>query len=183
MKIPSSENATDSLLNNYNSNVIGLGGGCHWCTEAIFQSLTGVVKVAQGWIASGGVNSSFSEAVLVTFDPEVISLETLLEIHLLTHSSTSTHSLRGKYRSAIYYQNLAQKKPMEVILENLRQTDKYITKILALKSFKLNEEKFLNYYQSRPDAPFCKTYISPKLSFLRKQFTSVVKSSDPCNVQ
>jgi len=156
----------------------GLGGGCHWCTEAVFQSLNGVSKVAQGWIASDGENSNFSEAVLITFDPEKISMNILIEIHLLTHASRVMHSMRVKYRSAIYYQNLTQKNLIEVILENLQQSERYITQILPLKSFKLNEEKFLNYYKSKPEAPFCKTFISPKLSSIRKQFGTEVKPSD-----
>lgn len=158
---------------------IGLGGGCHWCTEAVFQSLIGVSKVAQGWIASDGENESFSEAVLITYDPQLISMDILIEIHLLTHASTAMHSMRVKYRSAIYYQNLSQKKSMELILDDLQQSERYITQILPLRSFKLNVEKFLNYYISKPEAPFCKTFISPKLSSIRKQFGTVVKPSDP----
>lgn len=156
---------------------IGFGGGCHWCTEAVFQSLIGVSKVAQGWISSEGENESYSEAVVVTFDPSLISMAILIEIHLLTHASTAMHSMRVKYRSAIYYQDLTQRRAVEVILENLQQSERYITQILFLKSFKLNKEKFLNYYQSKPEAPFCKTFISPKLNFLRKQFGTVVKPS------
>ncbi|SDX82583.1 peptide-methionine (S)-S-oxide reductase [Flavobacterium degerlachei] len=76
---------------------IALGGGCHWCTEAVFQSLLGVVKVEQGYVASIGDNSSFSEGVIVYFNSEEISLKTLIEIHLHTHKSTSNHSMRSKY--------------------------------------------------------------------------------------
>ena len=61
---------------------IGFGGNCHWFTEAIIQSFTGVVKVDQGSIASTGEHSAFSEAVIVVFDPSVITLHTLIEIHL-----------------------------------------------------------------------------------------------------
>jgi peptide methionine sulfoxide reductase MsrA len=64
---------------------IGLGGGCHWCTEGVFESLLGVTCVNQGWIASNGENSDYSEAVEVYFDPAVISLADLIEIHLHTH--------------------------------------------------------------------------------------------------
>ena len=84
---------------------IGFGGGCHWCTEAIFQSLIGVENVQQGWIASNGDNSSFSEAVIVEYNATIIPIEVLIEIHLHTHKSTSSHSMRKKYRSAIYVFN------------------------------------------------------------------------------
>jgi len=81
---------------------IGFGGGCHWCTEAVFQALNGVQKVEQGFIRSDPPQDSFSEAVIVTFDSKILSLETLIEVHLRTHASTSSHKMRGKYRSAIY---------------------------------------------------------------------------------
>ena len=61
---------------------IGLGGGCHWCTEAVFQSLKGVARVQQGWIASEGENTAFSEAIIVKYDPKTIDLKTLVAIHL-----------------------------------------------------------------------------------------------------
>ena len=81
---------------------IGFGGGCHWCTEAVFQSLKGVAKVEQGWIASFDEYDSFSEAVIVYYNETVISLETLIDVHLYTHRSNSDHSMRKKYRSAVY---------------------------------------------------------------------------------
>lgn len=68
---------------------IGLGGSCHWCTEAIFRSLKGVSTVEQGWIASDGENTTLSEAVIVNFSPNEITLETLIAIHLHTHSCIS----------------------------------------------------------------------------------------------
>lgn len=80
----------------------GFGGGCHWCTEAVFAALKGVVSVEQGWISSDGQNDAFSEAVVVAFDPDRIGFDVLIAIHLYTHSATSAHSMRGKYRSAIY---------------------------------------------------------------------------------
>ena len=88
---------------------IALGGGCHWCTEAVFQHLKGVDRVEQGYVSSDGMHSTFSEAVIVHFEPQMIPLAKLIEIHLYTHNSTSNHSFRKKYRSAVYYLNEAQK--------------------------------------------------------------------------
>jgi len=82
---------------------IAFGGGCHWCTEAIFQQLTGVNQVDQGWVSSTHTDATTpSEAVIVHFDPAYISLDTLTEIHLFTHNATSNHIFREKYRSALY---------------------------------------------------------------------------------
>lgn len=155
-----------------------MGGGCHWCTEAVFQSLLGVEKVAQGFIASDGENSSFSEAVIVDFDPEVISLETLIEIHLYTHKSTSQHSMRSKYRSAVYFFDDAQQAEVEQILQKSQHLFKeaLVTKALPFRNFKASEEMFQNYYYSNPNKPFCETHINPKLSLLLKQFSNVANT-------
>lgn len=156
---------------------IGFGGSCHWCTEAIFQSLIGVETVEQGWIRSGPPNETLSEAVLVSFNPGQISLETLIQIHLLTHSCTSEHSMRSKYRSAVYHLNAGQKKTATQAIENLQDEFSHpiITIVIPFKTFELNQESYLNYYQKNPDKPFCKTYISPKLSLLMQKFRKHVK--------
>ena len=83
-------------------NKIGLGDGCHWCTEGVFELLLGVACVNQGRITSNGKNSDYSKAVEAYFDPAVFSLSELIEIHLYTHASRSSHSMRHKYLSAVY---------------------------------------------------------------------------------
>lgn len=158
-------------------NKIGLGGSCHWCTEAIFQSLIGVEEVLQGWIAATNENASFSEAVIVSFNPDVITLHTLIEIHLHTHSCTSNHSMREKYRSAIYYFSPKQKNEADEALSKLQSDfkDKIITQILPYTNFKLNKEEQLNYYLKNPEKPFCENMINPKLKFIMKTFSKAVE--------
>ncbi|WP_158840778.1 peptide-methionine (S)-S-oxide reductase [Polaribacter sp. L3A8] len=160
---------------------IAFGGGCHWCTEAVFQTLIGVEKVEQGWVASTDINNTFSEAVIVHFNIEKIALKTLIEIHLLTHKSTSNHSMRTKYRSAIYYFYHQQKEESIQIIEQLQGSfsDSIITKVIAFKTFKPSTYEFQNYYQSNPEKPFCKNYINPKLKLLLQQFS---KNVDKCKV-
>ena len=151
---------------------VGFGGGCHWCTEAVFASLKGVTEVQQGWIASVKPYDNFSEAVLIKYDASLISLETLLQVHLSTHAATSEHSLRHKYRSAVYYFNDDDKMQAEQTLTGLNKMfDKpIITLLLPFVSFKLNTEKYLQYYHSNPGKPFCKVYIQPKLDLLKARF-------------
>ena len=158
---------------------ISFGGGCHWCTEAVFQALIGVEKVEQGWVSSDQENDTFSEAVIAHFNAEKINLKTLIEIHLLTHKSTSNHSMRTKYRSAIYYFSHQQKEESLKIIEKLQESfkDNIITKTLAFKGFKPSKEEFKNYYQSNPNKPFCKNYINPKLKFLLQKFSKNVDVS------
>jgi peptide-methionine (S)-S-oxide reductase len=155
---------------------IGFGGSCHWCTEAIFLSLKGIVTVQQGWIASDEDNSTFSEAVIVEFNPKVISLQTLVAVHLYTHSCTVNHGMRAKYRSAIYTFNAAQAVDAQNAIKALQPDFEapILTKIIPYKRFRLNKDEYLNYYYSRPDKPFCQNIIDPKLRLLLSRFSNEV---------
>jgi len=158
---------------------IGLGGGCHWCTEAVFQSLQGVTKVEQGYISSTGKNSNFSEAVLVTYQPEEISLKTLIEIHLLTHESTSNHSFRKKYRSAVYFLTPEDDSTTKEIIKNLQKDFKepIITEVLPFSEFEISRLQLRDYYFSNPEKPFCQRYIEPKIQLLLRRFQKEVDPS------
>lgn len=157
---------------------IGLGGGCHWCTEAVFQALRGVTSVAQGFVRSDPPHDSWSEAVDVTFDPGEISLPTLIEVHLRTHASNSEHKFRVKYRSAIYVHDAAQRAAVEAALANLQKHFQapLVTMVLPHRGFKASDARFHNYYANGPERPFCQRYIDPKLDLLRRQFARAMKS-------
>ncbi len=150
---------------------IGLGGGCHWCTEAIFQSVEGVVKVEQGYIASEAPADAFSEAVIVHYLPKMVNLKRLLEIHLHTHNATSNHSFRKKYRSAVYYFSTEEYLSIKKILEGLQKNFEkaLVTEVLPFRKFKASRESIQNYYIKNPEAPFCKRYIEPKLEMLKSE--------------
>jgi peptide-methionine (S)-S-oxide reductase len=164
---------------------IGFGGSCHWCTEAIFQSLNGVVQVEQGWIASDGNDASFSEAVIVHFDATTISLETLIAIHLHTHSCTSSHSMRSKYRSAIYTFRDDQVEPAGKAIAELQNDfdSAIITRIIPFADFKINDQSYLNYYYSNPEKPFCENIVGPKLRLLLRQFSEQVDKAKLAGLQ
>ena len=154
---------------------VGLGGSCHWCTEAIFQSLLGVTKVEQGWISSEEY-STYSEAVIVHFDSTSISISDIIKIHLHTHSCTSMHSMREKYRSAVYVHSSSQRDEAFLALDSAQDDfdELIITQVLAFDKFKINKEEYLNYYYSNPDKAFCKNQITPKLNKLMAMFTKRV---------
>ena len=166
---------------------IGFGGSCHWCTEAIFASLNGVEKVDQGWISSAGENDSFSEAVIVHFDATIIPLKTLIEIHLHTHSCTAAHSMRKKYRSAVYY--FTTLRGIEVtVTESIEQIQadfkhKIITEVLPFVNFKLNQASFLDYYYSNPEKPFCENVINQKLRILLSKFPKQTNQTKLCHLK
>ncbi|KQC33178.1 peptide methionine sulfoxide reductase [Nonlabens sp. YIK11] len=149
---------------------LGLGGGCHWCTEAVFQQLKGVSNVRQGYIKSESPIDSWSEAILLDIDPAMVSFEKILDVHLATHASTVAHQRRSEYRSAVYVMNDAQMEEVKVVMSSLsrKRNKKYITQILPFADFKASRESIQDYYRTRPDAPFCVKYIEPKLEIVRK---------------
>ena len=155
---------------------IGFGGSCLWCTEAIFQSLKGVDKVEQGWISSSHLIKDFSEGVIIQFDHVQIDVQTLISIHLYTHSCTANHSMRSKYRSAIYSFSKKQTELSKAAISSL-QSDfnvPIVTKVHPFGSFKTNHKTYLDYYFKQPNNPFCETYINPKLKLLMKRFSNRV---------
>lgn len=158
---------------------IGFGGGCHWCTEAVFQTLKGVERVAQGWIASAGEYDGFSEAVLVYFDETKIDLASLTAIHLHTHSCTSEHAMRKKYRSAVYTFSEVQAVALKTIIKQLQSefAQPIITRVLPFVAFKENEEQYQNYYLKNSDNQFCQTYIQPKFQLLMQRFSKQIDES------
>ena len=155
---------------------LGLGGGCHWCTEAIFNQIKGVQSVEQGWLNTPDF-PNFSEGISILFDSDHIDLTELIKIHLLTHSSGSNHPLRSKYRSAVYVTNEEQRNKAQLYINQFqKQHDQpIITKVLYYGDFKLNQSKYLNYYDRHQGNVFCERYIDPKLDVLHSDFSHLLK--------
>ena len=143
---------------------VGFGGGCHWCTEAVFQAADGAESVEQGWIRSEPPHDAWSEAVRLQLS-DTSDLHHLVRIHLHTHSSTSMHAMRTKYRSAIYTQSHAMACAAEAALRDCQAEfgKPLVTVVLPLVAFRPSDAAYQNYYKQRPDRPFCQTYIAPKL--------------------
>ncbi len=156
---------------------LALGGGCHWCTEAVFQALGGVCCVRQGFARSDPPDDTWSEAIDLEFDPGRLSLDDIIAVHLATHASTSHHKLRGKYRSAIYLPDTAQQTRAAESLARLSTETgvDFVTRILPHRGFRESDQRFHNYFATDPDRPFCQTYIEPKLALLRQRFANLLK--------
>ncbi|QXT39037.1 peptide-methionine (S)-S-oxide reductase [Gymnodinialimonas ceratoperidinii] len=157
---------------------VGFGGGCHWCTEAVFAALRGV-EVQQGFISAAPPDDNFSEAVLLEWDPAEIPLSALIEIHLRTHASTSNHKMRGKYRSAIYVFTAEQERDAERLLAERREADEadYVTRVLRCEAFKPSDPRFQNYGEKNAGNQFCTRYIDPKLDKLRADYRRFLEPS------
>ena len=151
---------------------IGFGGGCHWCSEAVFESLLGVPRVDQGWLAPADSMDAYSEGVLVYFDERSIDLDTLIAVHLHTHSCTSNHALRGRYRSAIYVESAAQAPEAQAAIDALQPefAAPIVTQVLPFGAFRGNDERYLHYWRRDDKRPFCETFIAPKLQKIIERF-------------
>lgn len=148
-----------------------LAGGCFWCMEAIFKRLKGVEDVISGY-AEG------AEAIRITFDPEIISFEKLLDVFWHLHDPT-TVSRQGadvgiQYRSMIFYHNAQQKRIAEESRKRIERSGMYkdpiVTKIEPLSNFYPAEDYHQNYYQRNSDAPYCRIVINPKIQKLMTEF-------------
>ncbi|MGB3776102.1 MAG: peptide-methionine (S)-S-oxide reductase, partial [Leeuwenhoekiella sp.] len=106
--------------------------------------------------------------VIITYNEDIISLKSLISIHLKTHAATSNHSFRTKYRSAVYIYDAIEKNQINNLLTQL-QTDfelKLVTQVLLIDKFQESRESLRNYYEKNPEAPFCQRYIEPKLALI-----------------
>ena len=152
----------------------GFGGGCHWCTEGVFQALRGVAQVDQGFVRSDAPADTWAEGVIVTFDPSVIGLTTLSEVHLRTHSATRARSPQSKYRSAIYVFEESQRHEAEQAIARLGEesSETVHTLVLSFAGFKASDARYQNYYRTDPSRPFCQRYIDPKLAYIRQHYST-----------
>lgn len=177
---------------NKNLQTTTLGGGCFWCTEAVFQEVKGVEKVVSGYTGgtapgkptyreiSSGL-TGHAEVIQITFDATIISYEDILVIFMTTHDPTTLNQQgadRGtQYRSVIFYQDENQHKIAEEVLKQVQPyyNDKIITEISALAIFYEATEEHQNYYRKNTQQGYCSFVIEPKLAKLRKLHADKLK--------
>ena len=169
-----------------------VGGGCFWCTEAVFQAIKGVEEVISGY--SGGTLpgkptyreiwsglTGHAEVIQITFDSNVISFEDIILIFMTTHDPTTLNQQgadRGtQYRSVIFYKDENQKKNSEKVIEQLANAfdNKIITEISPLTIFYEAEKEHQDFYKENSEQPYCNYVITPKLSKLRKLHADKLK--------
>ena len=170
-----------------------LGGGCFWCLEAIFQKITGVRKVVSGYTGGTAPGSptyrevcsgltGHAEVVKLTFDANIISYHTILEVFMTSHDPTTLNRQGGdagtQYRSAIYYFNKQQKEISEQVLKEMTPifSTAITTEISPLKTFYAAETSHQNYYNNNSSQEYCNVVISPKLAKLRKTHADKLKT-------
>lgn len=170
---------------------VTFGTGCFWCTEAIFKQLKGVEKVTSGY--AGGIvpnpnygevvsgTTGHAEVVQITFNPQVISYQDLLNVFWSVHDPTTLNrqgpDVGTQYRSVIFYHDDEQKKLAEkskLEAQKLWQ-DPIVTQIAPFTNFYLAESYHQDYSKKNPHASYCQLVISPKLAYFREKFKDKLK--------
>lgn len=169
------------------------GSGCFWCSEAIFQRVNGVKSVASGYSGGKRPNPTYdqvssgatghAEVIQVTFNPQEVSYDQLLEIFWKTHDPTTLNrqgaDVGTQYRSVVFYHNEAQKQIAESIKAELNTSGAWnnpiITEISPLTAFYKAENYHQNYYNNNKNAAYCNFVIVPKLEKFEKVFKDRMK--------
>lgn len=177
------------LVNKLSSAIFG--GGCFWCTEAVFQNIKGVENVVSGYaggkiknptyeqVSMGG--SGHAEVVKLEFNPAVISYQDLLNVFFAVHDPTTLNRQGAdegeQYRSVIFYTSEEQKEQSEkFIKENQKEFNSpIVTQVLPLESFYTAEQYHQNYYRQNQSKPYCQLVIGPKLQKFKEKFKHLIK--------
>ncbi len=169
------------------------GAGCFWCTEAVFTRVNGVAKAVSGY--SGGLeknptydmistgSTNYAEVTQITYDPEIVSFQTLLKIFWETHDPTTLNrqgaDVGPQYRSVIYYHNDGQKRIAEGIKQDLEKAkiwdDPIVTEITAFANFYKAEDYHQDFYENNPDYGYCRAVITPKIKKFENVFGDLSK--------
>ncbi len=173
--------------------VVTLGGGCFWCTEAIFTELKGVTKVVSGYSGGTTVKPSYeqvctgktghAEVVQVTFDPKVISLDELLHIFFTVHDPTTLNrqgaDVGTQYRSVIFYRDEEQKAVAEKVIKEIQAAGIWnapiVTELAPFKAFYKAENYHQEYFELNGDQPYCRMVIAPKVAKFRDHYRNLLK--------
>lgn len=173
--------------------VIVLGGGCFWCTEAVFKMMRGVTSVLPGY--SGGTtenptykdicngDTGHAEVVQIEYDPSLVSVQDILTVFFGSHDPTTLNrqgaDVGTQYRSVIFYTNDEQKdialKIIQEINDSSKNGDSVTTEVLPLPKFYVAESYHQDYFAMNKEATYCQLVINPKLEKVQKQFAELLE--------
>jgi len=174
------------------------GGGCFWCTEAVFKMLKGVSAVLPGYSGgtppdggpkptyaqvSGGT-TGHAEVVYIEFNPQEVSYRTLLTVFFGSHDSTTRNrqgnDIGTQYRSVIFYTTPEQKKEAEAFIKEINNSNetgnKVVTDVEPLDKFYEAENYHKDYFAKNPGNPYCEIVINPKLDKVKKKFSDLLNA-------
>ncbi len=169
------------------------GGGCFWCTEAVFQNLRGVTKVVSGYMGGQTENPTYkeicngdtghAEIIQIEYNEQEISFEDLLLVFFKTHDPTTLNRQGNdagtQYRSVIFYETAEQKAAAESMIDKLEKEMVFnrpiVTEITPISKFYSAEDYHQNYFNNNPDQGYCAYVIQPKLVKFTKEFGNKLK--------
>jgi peptide-methionine (S)-S-oxide reductase len=168
-----------------------LGGGCFWCLEAVFSELRGVDSVVSGFAGGHVPNPSYTEVsnggtghaevVQITFDPEVITRDTILRAFFTIHDPTTLNrqgnDVGEQYRSIAFYRSEVQKAAIEKAIGEA-QTEwsrPIVTEVVPFTAFYEAENYHQEYFKLHGEEPYCQLVIAPKVAKFRKKFRALLK--------
>jgi len=173
---------------------ITLAGGCFWCLEAVYRQLKGVKKAVSGYIAGHVLNPTYkqvctgttghAEAVQVTFDPDVISLEDLLAVFFASHDPTTLNrqgnDIGTQYRSGVFYYADEQRERVKNVIKTLESelyfSKPIVTEITPASMFYAAEDYHQDYYANNPNQPYCMVVVADKVNKVRKLFAGKISA-------
>jgi peptide-methionine (S)-S-oxide reductase len=172
------------------------GGGCFWCTEAVFLRLKGVRKVVSGYTGGRTVNPTYqqvcegttghAEVIQVEYDPTEITYEQLLDVFMHTHDPTTLNrqgaDVGTQYRSSVFFHNEEQKDAAKKVIDELNKSgdfdDPIVTTLEEMKKFYPAEEYHQNYFELNPGQGYCRAVVGPKVAKFQKRYKELLKRED-----
>lgn len=191
MPTPSSQASEEK-----DTQTITLGGGCFWCTEAVFDRVRGVTDVQSGYSNGQTINPSYeqvctgrtghNEVVRVTFDPRVIGLQQILQIFFATHDPTTLNrqgnDVGTQYRSGIYFHTPEQEQVAKDMLQGMERdgifANRITTEVVPVANYSNAEEYHDNYYARNPHQGYCSAVVGPKVDKFRKTFVQFLRPDE-----
>lgn len=168
------------------------GGGCFWCTEAVFARVRGVTKIVPGYMGGHVENPTYEqvctkttghvEVIQITFDPDLVDFAVLLEIFFRTHDPTTRdrqgNDVGPQYRSAVFFHDDEQKAAAEEAIERLDESGAFdgpiVTEVVPAVTFYPAESYHHDYFARNPQNPYCNFVIGPKLQKLESAFADAL---------
>lgn len=169
------------------------GGGCFWCTEAVFLKVRGVHKVVSGYTGGAKPNPTYkevctgltghAEVIQIEFDPNKVTFEQLLDVFFHTHDPTTKNrqgaDVGTQYRSSVFYHDEAQKETTRKVIAELDKSgdfdDPIVTTIEEMKKFYPAEDYHQDYFAQNPDNPYCQAVVGPKVAKFQKRYKEMMK--------
>ncbi len=170
-----------------------LGGGCFWCTEAVFLEIEGVEKVVPGYSGGHVKNPTYqqvvtgstghAEVIQVTFDPKIVPFRDILEIFVTMHDPTSLNrqgeDVGNQYRSVVFYHSEEQKKVAQKFITEMNETNVFnlpiVTQLEPFVEFYEAEDYHINYYNRNKNQGYSRYVIEPKLMKVEKEFKERIR--------